>query len=111
MIEPRPMRFRQVGKVARAALVVSFLSLATGLQGCVWHEHTVGLGPSGVGSESKRQFYLFFGLLRLNEADSQRMTHDARSYRISSEFAFTDLLLTPFLLPLTVTTRTVTVER
>ena len=105
------MPCRRSSRIARAAFAALVLVLPPGLSSCVWHEHTVGLGPSGIGQESGRQFYLFFGLLRLNEVDSQRLTHDLRGYRITSEFAFTDLILAPLFLPLTVTTRTVTVER
>ena len=75
------------------------------------HEHTVGLGPTGVGEESARQLYLLFGLMRLNEVDSQRMAGELTSYRVTSEWSFVDILLSPFLLLLTVTSRTVTVEK
>ncbi|MBI5852585.1 MAG: hypothetical protein HZB39_16350 [Planctomycetes bacterium] len=105
------MPSRRSSRIARGAFAALVLALSPGLSSCVWHEHTVGLGPSGIGQESGRQFYLFFGLLRLNEVDSQRMTHDLRGYRITTEFAFIDLILAPLFLPLTVTTRTVTVER
>ncbi len=95
----------------RFALACLLLFAASGLGSCSWHQHTFGLGPNGIGVESSRQFYVFFGLLRLNEVDSQRMTHDLRSYRVTTEYSFTDVLLTPFLLLFTVTSRTVTVER
>ena len=53
---------------------------------------------------------MFFGLLDLNEVDTQRLAGDLTSYRITTRWSFTDILLTPLLLPLTVTSRTVTVE-
>jgi hypothetical protein len=79
--------------------------------GCVGHLHRVGLGPTGIGDESTRQYYLFFGLMAANEVDVQRMTDNLTSYSIETEFSFTDLLLAPLLLPFTITTRTVTVHR
>lgn len=95
----------------RTLLHAVMLGVASGLCGCSVHEHTVGLGPNELGSESHRQFYLFFGWLRLNDVDSQRLAADSTSYRITSEWSWIDALLSPLLLPLTVTTRTVTVER
>jgi hypothetical protein len=78
--------------------------------GCVSHSHAVGLGPTGTGEQSDRQFYLLFGLVPLNTVESQRLAGDLTSYTIETGYSFTDLLLTPLLLPLTVTSRTVVVR-
>lgn len=105
---PRPFR----NPLRCAALAISLGLAAMSMSSCVWHQHTVGLGPNAIGTESARQFYILFGLLRLNEVDSQRMTHDLRSYRVTTSFSLVDFLLTPILLPLLGTTsRTVVVER
>ena len=77
--------------------------------GCLSHHHLVGLGPTGLGQESSRQFYMLFGLVRMNEVDPQRMAGDLTSYTVDSEFSFLDLLLAPILLPFSFTSRTVTV--
>lgn len=95
----------------RAVIATAVLGGAGALSSCSVHEHTVGLGPNGIGTQSVRQYYLFFGWLRLNEVDTQRLAQDATSYRVRTEWSFVDFVLSPFLLPLTVTTRTVTVER
>lgn len=81
------------------------------LPACQTHRHRVGTGPVGAGSESLRQFYLFFGLLRISESDGQRITREATSYEIVTEYSIVDMLLQPLLLPLTMTSRTVTVNR
>lgn len=81
------------------------------LGGCVAHEHRVGLGPTGIGSEQDRQYYLFFGLVRLNEVDARRMADNLTSYSIATKFGLLDLLMAPLLLPLTITSRTVTVTK
>jgi hypothetical protein len=78
--------------------------------GCVAHKHVVGLGPTGLGEVSQRQYYMFFGLLNLTEVNVQNLASNLTSYSIETEYAFTDFLLMPFFLPLTVTTRTVTVK-
>ncbi len=87
------------------------LALACLFAGCQTHVHTIGAGPTGLGSESARQFYIFFGLFQIGEADSQRLAHDASGYEIVTSYSFVDILLQPILLPLTITSRTMTVNR
>jgi hypothetical protein len=78
--------------------------------GCVSHQHTVGLGATGTGAQTARQYYFLFGFVQVNEVDTQRMAPDLTSYSIETSYGFLDLVLAPFLLPLTLTTRTVTVR-
>lgn len=78
--------------------------------GCAAHEHVIGLGPTGLGETSVRQYYLFFGVIRLNEVNAQNLANSLTSYSVRSEFSMTDFLLMPLMLPLTVTSRTVTVK-
>lgn len=94
--------------LARGALLAALLLC---LGGCVGHLHRVGVGPTGLGSERGRQVYLLFGLWSLNDVDVQRMASDLTGYSIETEYGWVDLLLTPILLPLTITTRTVTVHK
>jgi len=93
---------------ARAPALV--LALAGSLGGCVANEHMIGLGPTGLGETSVRQYYVLFGLVQFNEVNVQRAANDLTSYSIRTEFSLTDFLLMPFLLPFTVTSRTVTVK-
>jgi ABC-type lipopolysaccharide export system ATPase subunit len=74
------------------------------------HTHVVGLGPTGTGETTVRQFYIVFGLIPLNEVDTQRFATELTSYAVDTRVAFVDLLLAPLLLPLTATSRTVTVR-
>ncbi len=78
--------------------------------GCVSHSFSVGLGATGSGESTARQYYMFFGLLQINEVDTRRMAGDLTSYGVDSEFGWLDALLQPLLLPLTMTSRTVTVR-
>ncbi|HEX5054611.1 MAG TPA: hypothetical protein VFZ65_22735 [Planctomycetota bacterium] len=78
--------------------------------GCVAHTHSIGLGDTGTGVAVSRQYYFLFGFISINEVDPKRMAGDLTSYTIETEFGLVDMLLAPFLLPLTVTTRTVTVR-
>lgn len=101
----RVTRTRNRSRSALAAALFCTLSA-----GCVSHEHVVGTGPTGIGETSVRQFYVLFGLVSFNEVSVQRMASDLTGYTIETEFSLVDLMLTPFLLPFTVTSRTVTVR-
>jgi hypothetical protein len=95
---------------ARRLAAAALLTAAACLGGCMSHTHVVGLGPTGTGETSARQYYFLFGIIRLNEVDAQRMAPELTSYSVHTRVAFVDLLLAPLLLPLTATSRTVTVR-
>jgi len=102
---------RGVNAPSTRALRGLLFALAAALaSGCVSHRHVVGLGATGSSATTARQYYLFFGLVPLNTIDSQRMAPDLTSYSIETRFGVADLLLSPFLLPFTLTTRTVVVR-
>ncbi|MBM3972975.1 MAG: hypothetical protein FJ301_02600 [Planctomycetes bacterium] len=91
---------RRLAAVLLAALAAS----------CVSHTHVVGLGPTNSGEATVRQYYIFFGLITLNDVDAQRLAPDVTSYAIDTRFGVVDALLFPLLLPVTATSRTVTVR-
>lgn len=77
---------------------------------CVSHRHAIGLGSTGTGEQSARQYYLFLGLITVNEISAQRMADGLTSYEIETRYGFWDMLIQPLILPLTMTTRTITVR-
>lgn len=93
----------------RRALVAILLPTLLGAS-CISHQHTVGLGSTGTGASHDRQYYALFGFWQINEVDTQRMAPDLTSYEVDTRYGFVDLLLAPLLLPLTMTSRTVTVR-
>ena len=74
------------------------------------HQHSVGLGATGTGVTTARQYYVLFGFAKVNEVDPQRLADGLTSYSIETGYGFVDLLLMPFLLPFTATSRTVVVR-
>lgn len=96
-------------RFARIALVSTVLCLTLG--SCVFHHHRVGVGPTGIETVHARQWYIGFGLWRLNEVDTQRFAGESVSYDIVTKFSATDFLLSFVFLPLSVTSRTVTIDR
>jgi hypothetical protein len=109
MVERRAMTSSR--RVLSRLFTVLVLALTLAAGGCSFHHHRVGAGPQGLGEVSARQFYCLFGLFRLNEVNSQSLAGDRTAYEVVTEKGVVDWLLFPFLLPLTVTTRTVTVYR
>ena len=98
-----------VSPIKRRRASLALLPVLLCASGCMTHFHSVGLGSTGTREVSARQFYLLFGLVSLNEIDTQRMAPDLTSYTIETSYSFTDVLLSP-LLALTITTRTVVVR-
>ena len=98
-----------VPPVKRRRISLALLPVLLCASGCMAHFHSVGLGSTGTREVSARQFYLLFGLVRLNDIDTQRMAPDLTSYTIETSYSFVDMLLSP-LIALTVTTRTVVVR-
>lgn len=101
MLKPSTTRAR---RCAAACLTLLFAA------GCVHHRHSVGLGDTGTGVQQARQYYILFGLFMTNDVSAQRMADGLTSYTIETEYGLLDLLLQPLLLPLTMTSRTVTVR-
>jgi hypothetical protein len=93
---------------ARAGAATCLLALSA--SGCSYHRHSIGLGETGTGQQEARQYYLLFGVFGVNDVSAQRMADGLTSYTIETEYSLTDLLLQPLLLPLTMTSRTVTVR-
>lgn len=99
-----------VSKPTLSRLVALTCLLLTFASGCVHHRHAVGLGASGTGEQQARQYYVLFGLFRANDVSAQRMADGLTSYTIETEYSFFDLLMQPLLLPVTMTSRTITVR-
>lgn len=78
----------------------------------------VGMGANGIGQQTMQQYYLFFGLVRLNEVDIQRVVGDLTSYDVEVGFSYRDgfwssigdFFISTLFLPLTVTRQAVTVK-
>jgi len=104
-------RERRSPLAGRLPLLVFSACLLLLTPSCYVNTHRIGTGPTGLGEESARQYYILFGLLQLNDVNVQRMAGDLTGYEITTKRSFTDYLLFPVLGWFTITSRTVTVRR
>jgi hypothetical protein len=79
--------------------------------GCMTLTHQVGNGAQTTQQEEKRQWYLLWGLVPLNEVDSQEMAGGATNYTVKSEVTIIDALIGAVLGWVTISSQTVTVAK
>jgi ABC-type glycerol-3-phosphate transport system substrate-binding protein len=97
---------KAVSKAAALALVLVLV-----LSGCVTHVHQVGSGAQGGQVEEEVQWYALWGLIELNEVDSNEMAGDADDYTITTQYTFVDALISMVTNYVTISRRTVMVEQ
>jgi hypothetical protein len=105
---------------ARIGVLLVLLLVSPALSGCHVTRFRVGTGGGGFHQETMHQYYLFFGLLQLNEVDIQRVVADVSGYDVEVGFSyrggvwtldsFGDFLVSLLFLPLTVTRQAITVK-
>ncbi len=88
-------------------IVIMLLSLVA----CSTHIHKVGNGAQGNSIQTARQWYAVFGLVPLNNVDTNAMASGATNYEIKTEQTFIDGLITVFTSYVTVSCRTVEVKK
>ena len=70
---------------------VLFASVFT--SGCYTMEHTVGEGAQSDAIEERRQWFVLFGLVPINEVDSAVMADGSEDYTITTEHTFVDVVI------------------
>jgi len=96
-------------------VIIIALSLSIIMSSCMATMHTVGNGgndtckPGHYDAKVKR-WYLFYGLLPLNKADSKDLVGDAKNYTIRTTISFGDWLIATVLSPIPIGVRTQTIR-
>tara|TARA_Y100001968_G_C19234472_1_gene656175 strand:- start:348 stop:644 length:297 start_codon:yes stop_codon:yes gene_type:complete len=96
-------------KIFSKIILINFIVLF--VISCSTHTHVVGNGPQIGQTETKRQWYIAFGLAPINEVDTKDMAGGSSDYKITTQTTFVDGLITAFTGNLTVSCRTVKVEK
>ena len=92
-------------KLAASLLIVAMLVAV----GCTAHTHKVGHGPAFNRTTVERQWYLLYGLVPINDIDTQAMAGGRRNYEITTQITVVDFIYRPLFFPMTITCRTVKV--
>jgi hypothetical protein len=82
-------RLRQA--VMIGVLTVFVMSL---LVGCTTHEHIVGTGAATGYTESAKQWYLLWGLMAINDVNTNVLSGGAENYKIITQTSIIDALIT-----------------
>lgn len=89
---------------------MAVVMMAVVLSSCMSLTHTVGAGGSGE-SVTKRQWYVLWGLVPINEVDSKAMAGGAQNYTVKSSVTPLDFIINIFTGIITVNSQTVEVKK
>jgi hypothetical protein len=92
-------------KFSAVLLIVGMLFVI----GCATHMHQVGNGAQGTDLIESRQWYVLWGLVPINEVDTQAMAGEATDYDIITEVNVLDAVINAFVGSATIYCRIVTV--
>jgi hypothetical protein len=94
-------------KFSAAVLIVGILFVI----GCSMHVHKVGNGAQGNDMMEARQWYVLFGLVPINEVNTNAMAGAATDYEIRTGHTVFDFIINIFTSVVSVNSRTVTVRK
>ena len=98
-------------KLFSMTMVAVLLFVMVVSSGCMAHTHVVGNGGSGDEFVEKRQWYVLWGLVPINEVDTVEMADGSGNYTIDTERSALDIIINIFTGLVTVHSRTVTVTK
>lgn len=94
-------------KLSAVLLIVAIVFIV----GCASHTHKVRHGAVFNRTNVERQWYILYGLVPLNDVDTQAMANGKRNYEITTQVTPVDYIYHVLFSPITITCRTVTVKR
>ena len=95
-------------KIISLVVILVIFSL---LVGCAAHIHKVGQGAQGAEKKEARQWYVLWGLVPINEVDTQQMADGETDYTVKTEQSALDVIINIFTTSISVVSRTVTVTK
>ena len=94
-------------KLSAVLLIVGMLCVI----GCATHTHVVGNGAQGTDMIESRQWYVLWGMVPINDVDTQAMAGEATDYEIITEVNLLDAIINTVLSEVSIYCRTVTVRK
>ena len=95
-------------KILVAVVVVV---LCFSLMGCWTFQHQVGTGAQTGVKVEKKQWFILFGLVPLNEIDSKTLAAGAENYTVQTQMSFVDVVISLITANITIYPQTVTVTK
>ena len=94
-------------KISAVFLIVAMLFVI----GCAAHTHKVGNGAQGTDIVEARQWYVLWGLVPINDVDTNAMAGEATDYDITTQVTVLDFVISAVLGNVSVNCRSVTVQK
>ena len=94
-------------KFSAVVLILGVLLLI----GCAAHVHKVGNGAQGNDIMMERQWYVLYGLVPINEVDTNAMAGTATDYEIMTQHTGLDVIINIFTSAISINSRTVIVRK
>ncbi len=92
-------------KLSAVLLIIGMLCVI----GCATHTHKIGNGAQGTDMIESRQWYVLWGMVPINDVDTQAMAGEATDYNIITEVNLLDGVINAFVGSASIYCRTVTV--
>ena len=96
-----------IRKLSAVLLIVAMLFVI----GCAAHVHKVGKGAQGNDITMARQWYVLWGLVPINDVDTNAMAEEATDYEITTLVTPIDFVISAVLGNISINCRTVTVQK
>ena len=90
---------------------VFMLAVMMFMVGCAAHTHVVGNGAQGNEVTQQRQWYVLFGLIPINNVDTEQIAQGTADYTIKTEQSALDVIINIFTGMVSVYSRTVTITQ
>ena len=94
-------------KLSAVLLIVGILFVI----GCAAHVHKVGNGAQGSDITEARQWYVLWGLVPINDVDTNTMAAGVTDYEITTQYTALDAIISAVLSEISISCRTVTVRK
>ena len=94
-------------KISATLLIIAMLFVI----GCSAHVHKVGKGAQGYNVTEARQWYIVWGLVPINDVDTNAMVGEATDYEITTSYTPVDFIIGIVAGSVTISSRTVSVRK
>lgn len=95
----------------KTLMIIVLFSFLVGFSGCYTNNHIIGNGSKGNTELSEKQWYVLWGLVPLNNVDTNKMAGDVNDYQITTQHSFLDVIISAFTGIVTVSVKSVTVKK